>query len=1170
MEKPFTHLHTHSHFSLLSALPKIDELVDQAKKYGMNTLALTDNGNLYGAIEFYKTCKKSGIKPIIGVDFYVSLRGRKDMQAGIDNRRFRLVLLAMNEIGYKNLLKLVTYSSLEGFYYKPRIDHELLERYHEGLICISPSFSGEIAQALKGRNQDKALEIANFYKKVFGGRGENLGGGTPPQALRKNSSDKPPSGSAEERQTSQPGSSVAGEFDRGSEIQVLTPTLTNRLFIEVTRHPEIDGHENNMKVLAQFAHEQNIPIMGAHDVYYLHQDDRFARETLLRVNSHSDATEKVSDGDEDDFSFITSERAAELFRDMPEALENTEKIVEMCNLELNLGKWVFPNYTVPGGLSYDEELRRLAEEGFAHRNLAHTPEMDMRVEYELGVIKKKGYAPYFLVVSDLLKYAHDHGILTTIRGSVAGSLVTYLARITNVNPIEYKLPFERFLNPERPSAPDIDMDYADNRRDEMIEYVKAKYGSNKVAQIGTFGTMMARGSVRDVARAMGFPYETGDRISKLIPMGAQGFPMTIDRALDEVSELKNLYESNEDVGKIIDMAKKIEGCARHISVHAAGVVIAPEPLVEFTPLQLDPKGEGLPAGRQRKVITQYDMHAIEDAGLLKFDFLGIRNLSILSDAVDRVKKIEGIHIDIENIPVDDKKTFDMLAKGETIGLFQLNGTGMTRFLVELKPSTIHDINAMVALYRPGPMETIPQYIERKHDPSKIKYLDPRLKEILDQSYGVITYQDDVLMTAIKLAGYSWLDADKLRKAMGKKIPAEMQGEKEKLFFFFVKNGLAEKKANQLWKLIEPFAAYGFNKAHAASYGKVAYQTAYMKANFPEIYMSAVLSAESGNTEMIAEIVSECKRMNIPVLPPDVNESYSQFTVVKERDRQIVPPERTVSGTAVPAPPSHSPSLAPKVAPESQSDGLVKAGPRRSHRIRFGLVTIKNFGQGVSTAIIDERKKNGPYRSLADFLDRVKDRNLNKKSLESLIKSGAMDCFGIDRGIMLANIEILLEYNKDSGAVSKDQNSLFGGMTDNSSVPQLRLNETAKADMRDKLAWEKELLGLYVSGHPLDRFREVIAKKDVDIKRAKENAEEGASVIFAAIINEVRTVQTKNNETMAFITISDFSGSSEAVVFPRTYSEYRALIAVDKCLAIKATVNTRNGEKSFAIERVKGL
>jgi DNA polymerase-3 subunit alpha len=1065
----FTHLHTHSHYSLLTALPKIDDLVSAAKKAGMTALGLTDNGNLYGAIEFYKECKKKEIKPIIGVDFYVAARTRKDMQAGIDNRRSRLVLLAINEAGYKNLIQLVTLSQIEGFYYKPRLDRELMEKYNEGLIAISPSFSGEIAQSLKSRNQDKAKEVAAFYKGVF----------------------------------------------------------KDRLYVEITRHPEIDGHEANMKVLLDFARAEKIQVMAAHDVYYLKQEDRFARETLLRVNSHSDASEKVSDGDEDDFSFITSERAEELFHDLPEALENTAKIVEMCNVELKLGVWVFPNFQLAKGVTPDDELRRLVMEGYERRRLEHSKDMDDRVKYELGVIEKKGYAPYFLVVSDLLKYAHDHHILTTIRGSVAGSLVTYLAGITNVNPIEYKLPFERFLNPERPSAPDIDMDYADNRRDEMIEYVKSKYGHDKVAQIGTFGTMMARGSVRDVARAMGFPFEVGDRISKLIPMGSQGFPMTLEHALEMVPELRSIYENEEDPRRIIDMAKKIEGCARHISVHAAGVVIAPRPLTDFTPLQLDPKGEG-------KVITQFDMHAIEDAGLLKFDFLGIRNLAILADAVERVAKIEGIKVDIENVPVDDKKTFEMLAKGETIGLFQLNGSGMTRFLVDLKPSVIHDINAMVALYRPGPMESIPEYIERKHDAKKIKYLDPRLKDILDQSYGVITYQDDVMMIAIKLAGYSWLEADKLRKAMGKKIPKEMQGEKEKLIKGLIDNGLSEKKSDQMWKLIEPFAAYGFNKAHAASYGKVAYQTAYMKANFPEIYMSAVLSAESGDTEMIAEIVAECKRMGIPVLPPDVNESYSQFTVVKDAIDKLSPQAIATS------------------------------------RIRFGLVTIKNFGQGVSTAIIDERKKGGKYKSLADFLDRVKDRNLNKKSLEALIKSGALDCLGEDRGVMLANIDLLLEYNKESGNKHSDQTSLFGMMSDHSSVPTLRLHEAGNADMRDKLAWEKELLGLYVSGHPLERYREVMAKKDVDIKRAIENSKDGASVIFAAIINEVRTVQTKNNETMAFIKISDFSGSSEAVVFPRTYREFRDYIVPDRCLAIKATLNTRNGERSFAIERVKGL
>jgi len=1128
----FSHLHTHSHYSLLSALPKVDELISEAKKLGMGSLALTDNGNLYGAIEFYKTAKKAGIKPIIGVDFYVAARARTDMQAGIDNRRSRLIFLAMNEVGYKNLLKLVTVSHLEGFYYKPRIDRELIEKYNEGLIAISPSFSGEIALSLKGRNQDKAKEVAAFYKKVFGGGTSGI------------------SGAAEDR--SQRSAPAGGEGNAAG--------AANRLYIEITHHPEIDGHENAMKTLVDFAHSENIPVMAAHDVYYLKPEDRMARETLVRVNSHSDASDRVSDSDEDDFSFISSERAEELFRDLTEALDNTEKIVATCNLELDLGKWVFPNFIVESGLSYDDELARLVAAGYERRKLSHVPEIDTRVEYELGVIRKKGYAPYFLVVSDLLRYAHEHHILTTIRGSVAGSLVTYLAGITNVNPIEYKLPFERFLNPERPSAPDIDMDYADNRRDEMIEYVRQKYGRDNVAQIGTFGTMMARGSVRDAARAMGFPFEAGDRISKLIPMGSQGFPMTIERALEIVPELETMHRDEPDATRIIDMAMKIEGCARHISVHAAGVVIAPRPLVDFTPLQMDPKGEG-------KIITQYDMHAIEDAGLLKFDFLGIRNLAILADAVDRVEKIEGTRIDIENIPVDDKKTFEMLAKGETIGLFQLNGDGMTRFLVELKPSSIHDINAMVALYRPGPMESIPQYIERKHDSSKIKYLDPRLKDILDQSYGVITYQDDVMMTAIKLAGYSWLEADKLRKAMGKKIPKEMQGEKEKLMKGLIANGLSEKKADQLWKLIEPFAAYGFNKAHAASYGKVAYQTAYMKANFPEIYMSAVLSAESGNIDMIAEIVTECKRMGIPVLPPDVNESYSQFTVVKVKKDLEGTGEAglrdTPSAPAGAAAGSPSPSLSPK----RPSDA---ASPVPSYRIRFGLVTIKNFGQGISTAIIDERKRGGPNRSLPDFLDRVKDRNLNKKSLESLIKSGALDCFHHDRGLLLANIDLMLEYNKEGSSRHADQDSLFGLMADHSSVPTLRLAPAPDADIGDKLAWEKELLGLYISGHPLEKYRAVIEKKDMNIKKALEAKKDGDSVILACIISEVRPVQTKNNETMAFIKIADFSGSAEAVVFPRAHREFHNDVVVDACVAVKATVNTRNGEKGFVVERMKRL
>ncbi|HEY4478563.1 MAG TPA: DNA polymerase III subunit alpha, partial [Candidatus Paceibacterota bacterium] len=740
----FTHLHTHSHYSLLSALPKIDDLVKEAKKNDMEALALTDAGNLYGAIEFYKTCKKKGIKPILGVDFYVALRNRKDMQAGIDNRRKRLVLLAKNYEGYKNLIKLVTFSYLEGFYYKPRIDHELIEKYRNDLICISPSFSGEIAEAIRAKNIDKAKELINYYKEIYG---------------------------------------------------------KENFFLEITNHTQ---------ELIDIAKETDTELVACHNIYYIGPEDREARDTLMLVNTSGDMSDRHTSNDEEDLSFISTEKAEEIFKDIPEALNNTRKIVDACNLEITLGKWYFPNFIVENGLSYDDEFRRLVYEGIEKRKMEKTDEVVKRIEYELKVIKDKGYAQYFLVVYDLLDYAHKNGILTNIRGSVAGSLATYLTGITNVDPLEYKLPFERFLNPERPSAPDIDMDFADNRRDEVIEYTRKKYGHDKVAQIGTFGTMMARGSVRDIARAMNYPYEVGDRISKLIPMGAQGFPMTIDRALKEVSELKEIYDKEIDVKRIIDMAKKIEGCARHISVHAAGVVISPDTLTEHVPLQYDTKGDN-------KIITQYDMHAVgeDGVGLLKFDFLGIRNLSILADAVERVKKIENKVVDIENVPLEDKRTFAMLALGETTGLFQLNGSGMTKFLVELKPTTIHDINAMVALYRPGPLEMIPTYIERKHDAKKIEFLDPRMKDILDLSYGVITYKDDVMMIAIKLAGYSWLEADKLRKAMGKKIPKEMQEQKEKLLTGFMTNGkkygMTKKKADQLWKLIEPFAAYGFNK-----------------------------------------------------------------------------------------------------------------------------------------------------------------------------------------------------------------------------------------------------------------------------------------------------------------------------------------------------------------------
>ena len=1072
----FSHLHTHSHYSLLQALPKIPELVQYAREQGLEALALTDNGNLYGAIEFYKECKKSGIKPIIGVDAYMATRTRLDKQAGVDKERYRLVLLAKNIDGYKNLLKLVTASYLEGFYYKPRIDFEILEKYSAGLIAISSSYSGDISSALRSKNIEKAKELIEKYKKIF----------------------------------------------------------KEDFLIEITKHPELPGHNEHMDLLVQFAKENAVPLMAAHDIYYLKSEDKKAKDTLMAVMQGGEPKERNAaafGGEEEDFSFITSDTMEKRFEDLPEAIENTKKIAEKCNLELELGKWVFPNLTLPSGKTYNQELEDLAYAGIEKRDLEKTPEVMERLKYELDIIKKKGYSPYFLVVADLLKYAHENGILTTIRGSVAGSLTTYCIGITNVNPLEYKLPFERFLNPERPSAPDIDMDFADDRRDEMIHYAKQKYGADHVAQIGTFGTMMARGSVRDTARALGFSYTVGDRIAKLIPMGAQGFPMTIDRALSEVPELNDLYKKEEDAKTIIDMARKIEGCARHISVHAAGVVISPAPLTEYLPLQLDTKNEN-------NLITQYDMHAVEEAGLLKFDFLGIKNLAILADSVKRVKKIENIDIDIENVPLDDKKTFDMLALGETIGLFQLNGSGMTRFLKELRPTTIHDINAMVALYRPGPMETIPEYIERKHNKELVKYADPRMKEYLEFSNGLLVYQDDVMLTAIYLAGYSWLDADKLRKAMGKKIPAVMAAEREKLIKGFIEYGkLSKQLAEKLWKLIEPFAAYGFNKAHAASYGKVAYQTAYMKSNFPAIYMSAVMTADSGDTEKIAESIAECNRLGIPVLPPDINESFAGFTVVKS-------------------------------SPMSDFGQIQKAqSPTLGGKIRFGLTTIKNFGEGIAEFIIEERKKGGAFKTLEEFLTRVQNKNINKKSIEALIKSGALDSLG-ERGALLANIENLLTYNKQAANLG-GQDSLFASFSQ-SGYPPLYLAPVTPASSVERLGWERELLGLYISGHPLDPYKQKLSEQKTTIKKVKEENKEGEMVVVGGLLTEIKPYLTKAGDKMLFTKLSDMTDAIEMAVFPRTFAEFRDLWVQDSCIAVKARITTRNGEKSLVAEKVKRL
>lgn len=1060
----FTHLHVHSHYSLLNALPTPKELVAAAGADGQQALALTDNGALYGAIDFYKQCTKADIKPIIGLDAYLAPRSRFDKETGLDKPRSRLVLLAQDNVGYQNLIELVTRSFIDGFYYRPRIDRELLEKHQQGLVCILPSFAGEPAQALKEGDWERAGSSLDWYGTLFAGR----------------------------------------------------------CYLEITHHPEILDHMENQARLAQLSAQSGIPLVAAHDVYYLHKEDRVARETLVKIQTGGVVSGDDEHATQEDFSFITQAQAAEFFADQPDALANTGKIAAQCNVEIPIGTvWHFPNYIIESGHDPDTELKEMAYRGVSWRDLSLSDTtVKERLDYELEVIKMKGYAKYFLVVGDLLREARARGILTTIRGSVAGSLTTYVLGITNVNPLEYKLPFERFLNPERPSAPDIDMDFADDRRDEIIEYAKQKYGEDKVAQIGTFGTMMARAAVRDVARALGYPYSTGDRIAKRIPMGSQGFPMTIKKAMEAEPELAAEYKNDPEARTILDLAQKIEGRARHLGVHAAGVVIAPAPLNQFVPVQTDPK--------TGKYITQYEMHSVgeDGVGLLKFDFLGIKNLAILADSVRRVAQNHGHTIDIEQIPLDDPATFAILARGETMGLFQLNGSGMTSFLKQLKPTSIHDINAMVALYRPGPMDSIPTYIERKHNPALVSYLDDRLRHILDLSYGVITYQDDVMAIARELAGYSWLEADMLRKAMGKKIPEVMAAEKEKLIDGFTNYGkLSAQKAEQLWKLIEPFAAYGFNKAHAASYGRVAYQTAYMKANYPVEYMSAVLTADAGDTEKISEIIHECERMQIEVLPPDITESFSDFTVVHT-------PDDTVHGA----------------------------------KIRFGLTSIKNFGEGIAEALITEREEHGAFSSLADFLARAAKHGLNRKSLEALIKAGALDRFG-ERGRMCAGVDTMLAYAREAAEeYAASQTSLFA---DTDATTGLELPEYPPADTAQKLWWEKELLGVYVSGHPLDAHHDELARRP-RIHALRQETRNGVPVVTAGMIEQVKELLTKKGERMAFVNLADKKERIDSTVFPETYRQYRELLTPGTCVAVKGTLQIRNNEPTILIQKIKSL
>ena len=807
----FVHLHVHTEYSLLDGLSKVKDLVKTVKEMGMNSIAITDHGTMYGTIEFYKACKKAGIKPIIGCEIYTT-DDRFDKTP--NNRRARhLILLAKNKEGYKNLMKIVSIAHIEGFYYKPRIDWEILKKYKDGLICTSACIEGEINQLILAGKHDKALKKAKEFQKLFG----------------------------------------------------------EDYYLELQRHPDSPDQDKANKGIVKISRELGIPLVATNDAHYLKKEDAFGQDVLLMVNTQTTINDpkRLSMSDVPDYYIKSPEEMTQSFSDFPDAIENTQKIADKCNLEIELGNWYFPKFKLPKGKSAKEALKELVDKSAKeHYGKKLDKEITSRLDYELDVICSKGYAAYFLIMRDFIQWAEKNNTPTNTRGSAAGCLVAFVLGITSVDPLIYQLPFERFLNKDRPSPPDIDLDIADSKRQDMLHHITEQYGHEAVAQICTFGRMMARGAVRDTARVLGYEYAVGDKISKLIPLGSQGFPMSIEKALSSTPDLKKLYDSDPDTKRILDNAKQIEGCARHISVHACAIVISPTTTNDFTPTQLETGGD--------KVITQYEMHACEDVGLIKFDLLGIRNLSFLGEAVVNVKKTKNIKIKLRKIPLDDQKTFEMLSQGHTMGTFQLSGEGMTKWLKELQPNRIEDLMAMVALYRPGPMAIIPEYIARKNDPSKITYFDPKMEKFLKKSYGLLVYQDDCLYTAIELAGYNWVEVDKFRKAIGKKIPEEMAAQKEKFIQGCIDNGYSENKAKEIFGLIEPFTSYGFNKAHAASYGMLAYRTAYMKANYPVEYMCALLTAESGDSEKISAGIEESRKMGIIIGPPDINKSNSGF------------------------------------------------------------------------------------------------------------------------------------------------------------------------------------------------------------------------------------------------------------------------------------------------------
>lgn len=1076
----FTHLHVHTQYSLLDGMSKIPELIAKTKELGMDSIAITDHGVMYGVIDFYKEAKAQGIKPIIGCEVYVAPGSRFDREIDRgENRYYHLILLAENDTGYHNLMKIVSRGFTDGFYYKPRVDREVLEEFHEGIICLSACLAGEVAIKLNQGFYEEAKQAALEHQEIFG----------------------------------------KGNY-----------------FLEMQDHGIPEQRTVNQGLM-RIHEETGIELVATNDLHYVNAEDAEAHDILLCIQTGKTVDDPSRMRYEGGQYYLKSpEEMMALFPYAREAIENTGKIAERCNVEIEFGVQKLPKYEVPEGYTSEGYLRELCQEGLEKRYNPVTKELQDRMDFELDTIEKMGYVDYFLIVWDFIKYAKDHGIpVGPGRGSAAGAIVSYCLEITDVEPIHFNLLFERFLNPERVSMPDIDVDICPDRRQEVIDYVVEKYGQEKVVQIVTFGTMKARQVVRDVVRALNMPYSTGDRIAKMIPPTLN---MTIDTAMKEVKELREAYENEEDIRVMIDASKKLEGLPRHASVHAAGVVIGQKPMDEFVPLSKSSDGA---------VTTQYTKDLVEELGLLKMDFLGLRNLTVIQDTVNNIKQSQGIDIDINNIDMTDSKVYDLISSGQTDGIFQLESSGMKSFMQELKPRNIEDIIAGISLYRPGPMDFIPNYIEGKENVDKITYDCPQLEPILSPTYGCIVYQEQVMQIVMELAGYTLGRSDLVRRAMSKKKESVMLKERKNFVYGnpeenvpgCINRGIDEKTANKIFDDMLDFAKYAFNKSHAAAYAVVAYQTAYLKCHYPKEFMAALITSVLGNSDKAAAYIAGCRKMGIEILPPDINEGFGYFSV---------------------------------------SDG----------KIRYGLSALKSVGEGVIDAVVAEREVNGPYKNLKDFVSRLSAKEVNKRTIESFIKSGAFDCFPSNRRqMMMVYTQIIDQVNQERKNAISGQMSLMDFLGEEEKKEfDVVYPDVEEYDKEELLGYEKEMLGVYVSGHPLDDYREFLSDnvsavtldfypEDADDSDGDEDLQVNLETVakdqqyytIGGMISAKTVKMTKNNQNMAFITLEDLVGSIEIVVFPKKYEEYRTLIEPDSKVFVYGRASITEKESKLLLEKM---